>query len=156
MVTRLSSADQHNMVNLFQSLLGMDGQGIANAVLSFSGKPMTCTMSRRSEAPPFLTWLCWSAERKTHSRLRPAADDFVSQRKSAQLDHLHVVSTKASQLTVTVQQVTSRHVQTPCGFASSLTSYFDTMKHAESWRATSDSSASDALSAILDLFASMR
>ena len=40
MVTRLSSADQHHMVDLFQSLFGMDGQGIANAVLSFSGKPM--------------------------------------------------------------------------------------------------------------------
>ena len=50
MVTRLSSADQHNMVDLFQSLLGMDGQGIANAVLSFSGKLMTCTMSRQPPA----------------------------------------------------------------------------------------------------------
>ena len=38
MVTRLSTADQQNMVKLFQSLLGMDGQGIADAVLSFSGK----------------------------------------------------------------------------------------------------------------------
>ena len=51
MVTRLSSADQHNMVDLFQSLMGMDGQGIANAVLSFSGKPMTCTMSRQQQLP---------------------------------------------------------------------------------------------------------
>ncbi|KAL3144219.1 hypothetical protein ABBQ32_003998 [Trebouxia sp. C0010 RCD-2024] len=43
MVTRLSTADQQNMVKLFQSLLGMDGQGIANAVLSFSGEKQTCT-----------------------------------------------------------------------------------------------------------------
>lgn len=40
MVTRLSTADQQNMVKLFQSLLGMDGQGIANAALSFSGELM--------------------------------------------------------------------------------------------------------------------
>lgn len=44
MVTRLSTADQQNMVKLFQSLLGMDGQGIANAVLSFSGELMICNI----------------------------------------------------------------------------------------------------------------
>ncbi|KAL0040620.1 hypothetical protein WJX77_012568 [Trebouxia sp. C0004] len=43
MVTRLSEVDQHNMLGLFTSLSGMDGQGIANAVLSFSGEKQTCT-----------------------------------------------------------------------------------------------------------------
>lgn len=38
MVTRLSQVDQHNMLGLFTSLSGMDGQGVANAVLSFSGQ----------------------------------------------------------------------------------------------------------------------
>ncbi len=38
MVTRLSEIDQHNMLGLFTSLSGMDGQGVANAVLSFSGQ----------------------------------------------------------------------------------------------------------------------
>jgi len=38
MVTRLSDTDQHNMLDLFRSLSGMDGQGIANAVLQFSGQ----------------------------------------------------------------------------------------------------------------------
>ena len=39
----------------------------------------------------------------------------------------------------------------PSAFAGSLTSYFDTMRHAESWSDTNYSSASDALSAILEL-----
>ncbi|KAL0042711.1 hypothetical protein WJX79_008376 [Trebouxia sp. C0005] len=43
MVTRLSQVDQHNMLGLFTSLSGMDGQGVANAVLSFSGEAQTCT-----------------------------------------------------------------------------------------------------------------
>lgn len=69
MVTRLSSADQHNMVDLFQSLLGMDGQGIANAVLSFSGKP-TCTMSRQMPtATALLTWHCWFTKHKMQLQL---------------------------------------------------------------------------------------
>jgi len=38
MATRLSELDQHNMLGLFTSLSGMDGQGVANAVLSFSGQ----------------------------------------------------------------------------------------------------------------------
>ena len=38
MVTRLSELDQHTMLGLFTSLSGMDGQGVANAVLSFSGQ----------------------------------------------------------------------------------------------------------------------
>jgi len=38
MVTRLSEVDQHNMLGLFTSLSGMDGQGVANAVLNFSGQ----------------------------------------------------------------------------------------------------------------------
>ena len=38
MVTRLSDVDQHNMLHLFTALSGMDGPGIAKAVLSFSGQ----------------------------------------------------------------------------------------------------------------------
>ena len=38
MFTCLSQVDQHNMLGLFTSLSGMDGQGVANAVLSFSGQ----------------------------------------------------------------------------------------------------------------------
>ncbi|KAL0049468.1 hypothetical protein WJX82_003073 [Trebouxia sp. C0006] len=43
MVTRLSEMDQHNILGLFTSLSGMDGQGVANAVLSFSGEKQTCS-----------------------------------------------------------------------------------------------------------------
>lgn len=38
-VTCLSEVDQHNMLNLFRSLSGLDGQGIAHAVLQFLGQP---------------------------------------------------------------------------------------------------------------------
>ncbi|KAL3130566.1 hypothetical protein ABBQ38_008372 [Trebouxia sp. C0009 RCD-2024] len=82
MVTRLSTADQQNMVKLFQSLLGMDGQGIANAALSFSGEKQTCT--------------------------------------------------------------------DPCAFAASLAAHLDTMNAAR-WSDTQYSSASEALSAVLEL-----
>ena len=109
MVTRLSNADQHNMVNLFQSLLGMDGRGIAKAVLSFSGKPVTCTMSHQPAATAFLTWHCWSTEHKAHSRLRP--DDYVSQRGQHSWI-TRMLSLQKHLSSVTVQQVTSRHVQT--------------------------------------------
>ena len=34
-LTRLSEMDQHKMLGLVTSLSGMDGQGVANAVLSF-------------------------------------------------------------------------------------------------------------------------
>ncbi len=54
MVTRLSEMDQHNMLGLFTSLSGMDGQGVANAVLSFSGQSclsVVCAKSDRCGAP---------------------------------------------------------------------------------------------------------
>ena len=38
MVTHMSNMDQQHMLQLFQSFTNMDGQGVANAILQFSGE----------------------------------------------------------------------------------------------------------------------
>ena len=55
MVTRLSETDRKNMLKLFQSLCGLDGRGVAKAVLSFSGQSPTCTDSCNADDCSFET-----------------------------------------------------------------------------------------------------
>lgn len=108
MVTRLSTADQQNMVKLFQSLLGMDGQGIANAVLSFSGKLMTEGDATCSCNCHPLMWRCWSGEVIYGCELT----DSVHMHRAALSTHLHMVPSQQFQSVAAAQQVRSRHVLT--------------------------------------------
>ena len=60
MVTRMSGADQHNMLQLFRAFTQKDGQGVANAILQFSGALPACLPACLSACLPACLTMCLS------------------------------------------------------------------------------------------------
>ena len=56
MVTRMSGADQQNPLQLFRAFTQKDGQGVAKAILQFSGSLPACLLARTPACLPACRW----------------------------------------------------------------------------------------------------